>query len=54
MEVCDQRHAPAALPPTKGPADYFTGRRLGHGTGQNGYANSCLIDFQPVESHYSD
>jgi len=54
MEVCDQRHAPAALPPTKGPAAHFTGGWVGLGAGQNGDGNCRLTGFQPVASRYTD
>ena len=48
MEMCDQRHAPTALPPTKGPAAHFTGGWVGLGAGYNGYSNSRLTGFQPI------
>jgi len=53
MEMCDQRQAPAALPPTKGPAAHFTVGYVVLGARQNGCGNSGLTGFQPVASRYT-
>jgi len=60
LDVGGQRHAPAALPPGKGPGAICKGGWVGPRAGLDGWGKSCSqLEYdprtvQPVASRYTD